>query len=487
MFREVLEVCSQIRTREASQLGRRKRPELRRLTSLLLVAALSATGLARAQTSAPAPAADDSLTLHGITLYGTVDIGFQYESHGAPFSDYYTPASTNIIQKDGRESVYGATGSNLSQSKIGLRGLEPIVGDWSGVFAVETWFNPQAGQLANSLKSLIVNNGLTAGQQTTNNDGASAGQAFQIAYVGISSRTLGSLTFGRQQMLVADGINALDPNLAAPAFSLLGASGTYAGAGSTEDKRMDSTLKYRVEFADTAAHLGALYKLNNASGSAGTAFQANIGGQYAGLALDAYFSKIYDAVSLSSLSAAQVAELPKLGFSSDNSLSATISDNTTYAVLAAYRLALVPVKVYAGYEHIQYANPSTGVAAGTSGLGGYTLAFVSNSAYDNDKKLDVYWGGVRYSVLSNLDVTAAYYGYHQNAYGSGSEAGCSTNAHSVCSGTFEAFSFDADYRFTRRFDVYAGIMYSAVSDGLANGYLYDTTNINPTIGARFSF
>jgi hypothetical protein len=30
-------------------------------------------------------------------------------------------------------------------------------------------------------------------------------------------------------------------------------------------------------------------------------------------------------------------------------------------------------------------------------------------------------------------------------------------------------------------------MYSAVSDGLANGYLYDTTNINPTIGLRYSF
>jgi hypothetical protein len=28
-------------------------------------------------------------------------------------------------------------------------------------------------------------------------------------------------------------------------------------------------------------------------------------------------------------------------------------------------------------------------------------------------------------------------------------------------------------------------MYSSVSDGLANAYLYFTTNINPTIGLRF--
>jgi predicted porin len=467
------------------ELGPRARRELGGLQSILLVAALSAVGLAHAQT-APAPAADDRLTWHGITLYGTVDVGLQYESHGAPFSDFYTPASTNIIQKDGRQSVFGATGSNLSQSKIGLRGLEPIAEDWSGVFALETWFNPQAGELSNSLKSLIVNNGLTPGQQTTNNDGASAGQAFQMAYVGVSSKTFGTLTFGRQQMLVADGINTLDPNLAAPAFSLLGASGTYAGAGSTEDKRMDSTVKYRVSFADTV-HLGILYKFNNSNGSAGTAFQANIGGQYAGLAVDAYYSEINDAVSLTSLSAAQVAGLPKLGFSSSASLSATISNNTTYAVMASYKVAPLPVKLYAGYEHIQYANPSTDVAAGATGLGGYTLAFVNNAAYPNDKELDVYWAGVRYTVLPGLDVTAAYYGYRQNAYGTGSEAGCSTDAHSVCSGSFQAYSLNADYRFTKRFDVYAGIMYSGVSNGLANGYLYNTTNINPTIGARYSF
>jgi hypothetical protein len=30
-------------------------------------------------------------------------------------------------------------------------------------------------------------------------------------------------------------------------------------------------------------------------------------------------------------------------------------------------------------------------------------------------------------------------------------------------------------------------MYSGVSDGVANGYLYYTSNVNPTIGLRFSF
>jgi predicted porin len=341
--------------------------------------------------------------------------------------------------------------------------------------------------LADSLKSLTINNGRSAGQQTTNSDGASAGQLLQIAYVGISSRTFGTLTFGRQQNLVGDGVNVFDPNLAAPSFSLLGASGTYAGAGSTEDKRLDSTVKYVVSY-DNAVHFGALYKFNNSNGSAGgTAFQANLGGQYAGLAIDTYYSKINDAVSAGALSATQLAGLAALGDTSSNSVSATISDNTTLALMASYKIDPIPVKLYAGYEHIQYANPTHDVVAGTNGLGGYTLAYVNNTAYANDEKLNIYWAGVRYSVLPKLDVTAAFYGYRQNAYGTGKQAGCSTTAFSVCSGSFHAYSLDATYRFTKRFDAYAGFMYSAVSDGVASGYLFYTTNLNPTIGLRFTF
>jgi hypothetical protein len=30
-------------------------------------------------------------------------------------------------------------------------------------------------------------------------------------------------------------------------------------------------------------------------------------------------------------------------------------------------------------------------------------------------------------------------------------------------------------------------MYSGVADGLANGYVFSKNNLNPTIGARFTF
>jgi predicted porin len=127
------------------------------------------------------------------------------------------------------------------------------------------------------------------------------------------------------------------------------------------------------------------------------------------------------------------------------------------------------------------------LGAGFTDIGGYNLAFVSNTAYTDNKILNVYWAGVRYTVVPNLDLTVAYYGYHQNSYATGKEAGCSTNIAGSCSGTFDAISIDADYTLSKHFDVYAGAMYTVVYDGVANGYLYQRNNLNPTIGVRFKF
>ncbi len=311
-----------------------------------------------------------------------------------------------------------------------------------------------------------------------------AGQAFQTAYGGFSSKTYGTITFGRQTGWVADGVSKYDPNYASQAFSLIGMSGTYAGGGDTEDRRFDNAIKYALPIADIA-RLGLLYKFNNSNGGANSAFQADIGGDFAGLSIDAYYSKVKSAISASPLSAAQVAELPTLGYAVSNSLAATISDNTTYSVMASYKFDVF--KFLAGYEHIQYANPSQPLGAGFTDIGGYNLAFVNNAAFPNDKVLQVYWAGVRYTVLPGLDLTAAYYGYHQNSYGNGANAGCTTNQAATCSGDFKSFSFNAVYAFTKRFDGYAGAMWSAVYDGVANGYLFQTNNINPTIGVRFKF
>jgi predicted porin len=435
------------------------------------------------QKTGPGITGDDSLTWKGITLYGVVDLGLQYDTHSAPFSPYRPSASGNIVRQNSRQSVAGLTPSNMGQSRVGLQGIEALNDEWSAVFQAETFFNPQSGEIADSLKSLAVNNGVALAKQSVGVDGSSAGQAFQTAYLGLKSGHFGTLTFGRQVSLLQEGVIRYDPNYNATAFGLLGASNTYSGGGSAEDNRLDSTAKYAATFADLV-HLGALYKFNGSSGSGNTAFQADLGAQYSGASLDAYYSKVDSAVTASSLTAAQVAALPALGYPASNSLAATISDNTAYALMALYQLDRL--KFSAGYEYIRYANPAAPLSAGFIDIGGYVLAFVNNTAYDESKIVQVYWGGVRYTAVTGLELTAAYYGVHQDAYGSGIQAGCSTDAHSVCSGSLEAFSFDADYRFNLHFDAYVGVMYSDVRAGMAAGYLY-TSNINPTIGVRYKF
>jgi predicted porin len=451
-------------------------------TGAMLVS-LSAVGQ---QKSGPGITDEDSLTFHGITLYGVIDLGLQYETHGAPLSDFRPSGSGDIVQKNSRQSVFGVTPSNEGQSRVGLQGDEPLqVGDWSAVFRLETSFNPQSGELANSLKSITLNNGRTTANSSVDYDGSSAGQAFQTAFAGLSSKTFGTVTFGRQLTILTEGTVKYDPQQDANAFGLIGASGTYQGGGTTEDKRLDSMVKYNAVFGDLL-HVGALYKFNGSNGSSNTAVQAVVGAHYAGASLDAIYSKVNDAISASTLTAAQVATLPNLGYAASNSVAATVSDNTTYALMGLYTWNAL--KFYTGYEHIKFANPTHPLSAGFVDIGGYILAVVNNKAYTEEKNLQMYWAGVRYGVLPNLDLVGAYYGSHQGAYGTtAATVGCQTKASATCSGSLQAFSFQADYHFTKRFDGYAGAMYSGVHNGLANGYTYQTTNIDPTVGIRFKF
>jgi predicted porin len=465
-----------------------------------LLAVGNAVQAGTTSSAAPTVPADQSLTWNGITLYGVIDMDFQYETHGAPFSNYFISGGSDIVQKNSNNAVSGFTSNGMSQSRVGLQGVEPLhFGDWSGVFKLETYFNPAAGQITDALKSVAQNNGRALSAQSTNIDSSIAGQPFEQAFVGMSSPTWGTITFGRQNSTLADLIAKYDPQQTSYAFSLLGLSGTPAGGGDTQDRRLDSSIKYDGRFFDIV-HVGAQYKTQNSSaqnyatagnGEAFSGFEVAIGATYAGASADVFYTKMRDAVSAGTLSAGQVADLAGLGLSPSNSVAGTISDNASLGVMASYALApvlpAVPVTVYGGFQHITYMNPSIPLVAGFDDIGGYTLGAVSNTAYEKgDKQLNVYWAGARYSPTPQLTAAIAYYGEKQFAYASGANAGCSSVVSGSCSGNFNAWSVSIDYHFTKRFDTYAGAMWSNVSHGLANGYI-NTTNIDPTIGARFSF
>jgi len=486
----------------AMRLNRNGRSRALSLGGSLLAGAMLA-GSVHAQTTSPTPPAapaDESLSWHGITLYGIIDMDFQYETHGAPLSNYFISGGSDIVQKNSNNPVSGFTSNGMSQSRIGLQGKEPLhFGDWSGVFKLETYFNPASGQITDALKSVTQNNGRALDAQSTNIDSSIAGQPFEQAFVGISSPTYGTFTFGRQNTTLADLIAKYDPQQTSYAFSLLGLSGTPAGGGDTQDRRLDSSIKYVGNFFDMV-HVGAQYKTQNSSaqnyatggsGEAFSGFEVSVGAEYAGASADVFYTKMRDAISAGTLSTSQLADLPALNLAPDNSVAGTVSDNASYVVMALYSLGqllpIVPVTVYGGFQHITYMNPSIDLAPGFDDIGGYVLGAVNNTAYaKQDKQLNVYWLGARYAVTPQFTAAIAYYGEKQFAYATGANAGCSTVVAGSCSGNFNALSVSLDYHFTKRFDSYAGAMWSNVSHGLANGYL-NTTMIDPTVGVRFSF
>jgi predicted porin len=443
------------------------------------------TVAAPAQTNQATQASDEakrketpSLTYAGITLYGAVDMGITYLNHGAPLSSTFGPGLPTFVQKYSNHSITSIGGNNLSQSKVGLSGVEPLfVGDWTAVFRLETGFDPWSGRLVDGPGSLAANNGKALNTYISNGDSSRAGQPFQgAAYAGVSSKTFGTLTFGRQNGLMLDGLNKYDPQLQAQAFSPIAWSGTSGGFGDTESNRLDNSVKYALNIGPIRA--AYLHQFGSTGYVPEGGNEADIGFDFGGFSADALWGVIHGEVAAGTLSAAQALVEPT------NSLTATVSDNTGYALLTSFNAKdFFPIKFYAGYERIKYNNPEHPIADGAYGLGGYTLSVVNNAAYDIQKILQISWVGARYSVTPNLDITGAYYQYNQKSYNA---TGCTNASAASCAGELHDGSLVADYHFTKRFDVYGGVQYSLVQNGLSNEYLY-TSVWAPTIGGRFTF
>jgi predicted porin len=420
-------------------------------------------------------AADDpSLTWNGITLYGVFDIGVAHQTHGAPLSQDWFVGVEYLIARKSNKPITSVAPNGLSQSRVGLRGNEVITDRLNFIFNAEIGFDPQSGHLANALKALINNNGVPLERQTAAGDSSRAGQLFNgPAYAGFASQDWGTLTLGRNNTILLDNILKYDPMAGSYAFSVIGLSGTVAGMGATEDARLDGSMKYL--FKTDFFRAGALYQFDNVDSSPGEAWQANLGFDYAGFSVDGVYGHKNDAIAAASLNAAQAAVAPH------ESLSATISDDTSYTIAASW--ATSSIKAFIGYEHIHFENPSRGLSAGITALGGYLLSFVNNTAFPHARVLQASWGGVRWLVTPDVDITGAIYHYDQNSFGT---TRCSNASATTCSGTLNAYSAMADWRLTKRLDVYGGAMYSEVNDGLSSGYL-NTSTWSPMVGFRFKF
>jgi predicted porin len=433
------------------------------------------------------------LTWNGITLYGTIDGGVTWLSHGAPFNGTSAVGADYLIQKYSNRAQWSLAPNGLTNSNIGIKGNEAFAPGWAFIFNVEAGFDPYSLQPSNGPHSVAQNSGVPLTSQTAGSDSSRGGQFYNaVGYLGVSS-PYGTLTVFRQNSLTLDAVFAYDPMGASYAFSPIGWQGITCGVGDTETCRFTTSVKYHVDigqFRVAALWQFGGYDLNNASTGA---YQLQLGGDIANLAggtlsLDAIGSYVQNAVSLAVAGNTLPAVLPQV-------LTATLSDDTSVMLVGKYSKG--PLKLFAGYEYIQYAPPTTPYAPGTgfsdiagdfvcAGCAAINNTNINSTAFNaGDKLLHVFWTGGKYAVTDNLDVIGAYYHYTQPTFGA--FVNCTNpSAFANCHGTFDAVSFVVDWQFAKKFDAYAGIMFSQVNGGLANGFLNRST-IDPTVGLRFRF
>jgi predicted porin len=454
----------------------------------------------KAALKAPAPVNDD-LCWHGVCVYGNFDMGLSYQNHGAPLSPMAVGPLDYLVSKNSLGSYFGSGPNQLSTSFIGLRGKQEIADGLYGVFNLQAQFDPSSGTVSNGVGSVQANNGLGLAAQNAFSDSSKGGQMFNgAAYFGLSSPVYGTVTYGRQNALSADLVTNYDATSGSNAWSVLTYQGASGGGGDTQNRIYDNSYAYRVNVGPVRFAVETQLQNGGNSGT-GNAFEGDIGFDYMGLSMDFVGGKITDAVSAAPLSAAQVltvnASAIPIGV---GSVAATVSDNTMFQVAAKYTIG--PVKLFAGYERIDFANPNNPLAPGAFIEGGYTVGVPNNTNFTTDRILQVFWAGAKYSVRSDFDLAVAYYHENQNSFINGSgvintTGSCNTAVSAGCSGSLDAVSFVADWRFARHFDAYAGVMWSQVQNGLANGFALanglpgrtgnKASAFDPGVGLRYQF
>ena len=271
-------------------------------------------------------------------------------------------------------------------------------------------------------------------------------------------------------------------------------------------------------------------------GTHNDAAQFALGGTYGALDIDGVLGYYHQAVVAGTpLSAAQLGGISSFtsntflgnvaqgttsyGNANANTLSATATDNTGGAIGAKYTWN--QFKLYAGWSHFIQHNPADNVGIGAQNdQGGYTVSSITNGSLPHARLVDTEWVGVKYAYNPQTEFTVSYnhagqnsYGWATNTPGVSNTAGtslatCSLPAYvnavsgatingvkyayqaaprsGTCAGTIDTISGYVDYHFTKRFDVYGGMMYSVMGGGLASGFT-NVNNFAPSVGARFTF
>jgi predicted porin len=451
---------------------------------------------------------------YGVRFYGTIDIGATYQTNAAPMNKYLS--DNYFLSKANNGAKFLVAPNALSTSDIGFQIKEPLGAGWSFVGQVEAGFNPASLHLLNGVHSVFDSIGTPLANQSSFGDSNSQGTFYNdLGFTGVSHDTWGTLTFFRQNDLLQDAFLSYDPMGVASAFSPIGFFGGFAGGGDTQNRRDTTAIKYRVNLANW--HVGAYGQVggyDEGNGARG-GVQGDVGADYhvgpGLLSADVIGGWKKDAVSLGTGLSGPVnqfgqpinTDIGGIG-SSGQTLAATISNNTTVLALTKYQVDRL--KLYAGYQWIEFANPSdpiVGTGNGFTDIAGDFICVgcqaingtnISSTAFNIHKIQQLAYAGAKYSLTDSLDVTGAFYedwqndftggATKQNAVGPALTCSQSSTSSSSCAGTRVSESVLVDWKFAPKWDTYLGVIHSHITGGDANGFLQNDI-WSTTAGVRF--
>lgn len=394
---------------------------------------------------AAAMVAGTAFAQSNVTLYGVIDTGVRFE---------------NNADGKGRNATYLNNGT-LSNSRFGLMGKEDLGNGLKAGFQIEAGFSANDG-------------GQDGSTEATNKSGSKLFN--RTAKVGVDSE-FGSVYFGRQYTVMYDIVSLYEPTEWYNAESYVTAA-SIVPTGMLVPYRSDNTVYYAGTFGPVA--LRASYAFGGVPGSmpsgskwaGGLSYDDSILG--GNLKLGTAFSRdvsngnpTYNTLSATGLKI-NGTSVPSIegegGIINFANSGATTYNADTVSVGGAYGYG--PIKGMAGYIY----KKTDGQALAAGGIGSYNQ--------------NTWFIGFGYSTPINVDLTLAYYRHKLNAKGTKNlRAFNPTGTGNNSDGKADVVVFIADYKLSKRTDLYAAYDYTRTGqgDGLQNSYMPITLSNDHTI------
>lgn len=377
-----------------------------------------------------------------VEMYGVLDASIAHINHSLSTSDSYGPTlSPGVTSKAVNNSVTGMVNGAFQASRWGIRGSEDLGNGFKAIFDLSSLINIQSGRLGNAAQSLADTTSTTSGPYSS---GSSVnGELFNNqAFAGLQSATWGKLTFGRQLTGMSDIVSAYDAVQGAAMFSPVSYSGAISGGtGVTDTKRQNSSLKYTNKMGDF--NFGAMYRIGGVAGKTSAMSGWGLWGGYDanGLGVQAAYQRYTDALR----EANPTTTLDTL----------RVTNYNADAWMLAAKYVWGDFKFVGGFEEYKLKQPSDLIATlGINSINGFPISTATNFA-GTDQKTRIWWLGGDYNFSPAMNLALGVYNVAPRASASivGGTAGQLEASNYYYSGLL-------DYKFTKRTDVYGGVMFS---------------------------